>query len=172
MVSLTAGRPRRQQQPAPAAPAAAPVQGVPSGQQPGQPARASGTQPTPPVTFKTEVNYVEVDALVTDAQGNFVGGLTKDDFEVLEDDKPQKVELFTEINIPVEKPERFLYSQRVIPPDTKTNRDPFRGGCTSSCSTTCTPTRCARRWSSARRSSSSTRTSAPTIWRPSSPRAA
>ena len=119
MVSLTVGGPGAQQQPAPAAP----VQGASSG----QPARAGGNQPPPPVTFKTEVNYVEVDALVTDAQGNFVSGLTKDDFEVLEDGKAQKVELFTEIDIPVERPERFLYSQRVIPPDTKTNREPFQG---------------------------------------------
>jgi VWFA-related protein len=119
MVSLTVGGPGAQQQPAPAAP----VQGTSSG----QPARAGGTQPPPPVTFKTEVNYVEVDALVTDAQGNFVPGLTKDDFEVLEDGKAQKVELFTEIDIPVDRPDRFLYAQRVIPPDTKTNREPFQG---------------------------------------------
>src|SRR5688500_4665977 len=90
MVSLTVGGPGAQQQPAPASPA----QGVPSG----QPARAAGSQQPPPVTFKTEVNYVEVDAVVTDQQGNFVRHLTKDDFEVLEDGKPQKVELFSEID--------------------------------------------------------------------------
>src|SRR5262245_55589316 len=123
MISLTVGGPGAQQ-PAPAAPAQG---GATSGQPAGQPARPGGTPPPTPVTFKTEVNYVEVDALVTDAQGNFVAGLTKDDFEVLEDNKPQKIELFTEIDIPVEKPQRFLYSQRVIPPDTKTNRDPFQG---------------------------------------------
>lgn len=122
MLSLTVGGPGAQQ-PAPSAPATA----TPVTQPAGQPARTGGTQPPPPVTFKTEVNYVEVDALVTDPQGNFVPGLTRDDFEVLEDGKAQKIELFTEIDIPVEKPERFLYSQRVIPPDTKTNRDPFQG---------------------------------------------
>ena len=37
----------------------------------------------PPVTFKVEVNYVEIDAIVTDAQGNFVRNLTKDDFQVV-----------------------------------------------------------------------------------------
>ena len=124
MVSLTVGGPGAQQ-PAPTAPAGTtPTQsGAPSG----QPGRAGGTQPPPPVTFKTEVNYVEVDALVTDNQGTFVAGLSKDEFEVLEDGKPQKIELFTEIDIPVERTERFLYNQRVIPPDTKTNRDPFQG---------------------------------------------
>ena len=43
----------------------------------------------PPVTFKVEVNYVEIDAIVTDQQGNFVRNLTKDDFVVTEQGKPQ-----------------------------------------------------------------------------------
>jgi hypothetical protein len=37
----------------------------------------------PPVTFRAEVNYVEVDARVLDDQGAFVPGLTGADFEVL-----------------------------------------------------------------------------------------
>jgi VWFA-related protein len=106
--------------------------GQPSpGQPQGQPGTAAGqgtgAGQIPPISFKTEVNYVEVDALVTDDRGNFARALTKDDFEVLEDGKPQKVELFTEVNIPVERPERLLFANRVIPPDTKTNRDPFAG---------------------------------------------
>ena len=36
--------------------------------------------PQPPITFKSEVNYVEIDARVTDAQGTFVRDLTRDDF--------------------------------------------------------------------------------------------
>ena len=39
-------------------------------QQPAPPPAASQTQEPPPVTFRVEVNYVEVDAIVTDAQGN------------------------------------------------------------------------------------------------------
>jgi VWFA-related protein len=107
------------QQPAPAQPAAAPS--------PGQPAPAGPVGQAPPIVFKTEVNYVEVDALVTDEKGGFVGKLTKDDFDVLEDGKSQKIELFSEVNIPVERPERLLFANRVVPPDTKTNRDPFSG---------------------------------------------
>ena len=67
MVSLTVGGPGAQQ-PAGRSGRAAARPTIPAG----QPTRAGGTQPPPPVTFKTEVNYVEVDALVTDAQGNFV----------------------------------------------------------------------------------------------------
>src|SRR5581483_3494470 len=36
-------------------------------------------------TFRSSVNYVDVDVTVTDAQGRFVGDLSRDDFEVLED---------------------------------------------------------------------------------------
>ena len=53
-------------------------QPAPPPQQP--PSQAAADQqpiaPAPPVTFRVEVNYVEVDALVTDASGNPVVNLT------------------------------------------------------------------------------------------------
>src|SRR5258706_66247 len=55
------------------------------------------------VTFKTEVNYVEVGAVVTDAQGNFVRTLNKDDFQILEDGKPQRISAYSLVDIPVER---------------------------------------------------------------------
>ena len=64
-----------------------------------------GQAPQPPgVTFQVEVNYVDVDVVVTDEQGQFVTGLTRDDFEVFEDGKPQKIDTFSLVDIPVEKP--------------------------------------------------------------------
>ena len=48
----------------------------------------------PPVTFKTEIAYVEVSARVLDDQGNFVPSLTKDDFRVFEDGKAQTIDAF------------------------------------------------------------------------------
>ena len=77
----------------------------------------------PPVTFRVEVNYIEVDAFVTDEQGNPIPNLTGGDFEVLEDGKPQKVSAFSYVNIPVERPERPLFGGRLIPQDVQTNRD-------------------------------------------------
>ena len=77
----------------------------------------------PPVTFRVEVNYIEVDAFVTDEQGNAISNLTAGDFEVLEDGKPQKVSAFSYVNIPVERPERPLFAGRLIPQDVQTNRD-------------------------------------------------
>jgi len=39
----------------------------------------------PLVAFRTEANVVEVDAIVTDADGRFVEKLTPDDVEIYED---------------------------------------------------------------------------------------
>ncbi len=90
------------------------------------PVHGQGAQ-APGVTFQVEVNYVDVDAVVTDAQGNFVTGLTRDDFEVFENGKPQKVDTFSMVEIPVEKPAEFLYQGRPVVADTQTNRKPFDG---------------------------------------------
>ena len=80
------------QQPAPAAPEATP-----------QPPAAPADQPQqPPVTFRAEVNYVEVDARVLDASGAFIAGLGPKDFQVLEDGKPQQVTIFSVVNLPVD----------------------------------------------------------------------
>jgi VWFA-related protein len=90
-------------------------------------AGAQNPQGPPTVTFQVEVNYVDVDAIVTDEQGNFVTGLTRDDFEVLEDGKPQKIDMFSYVEIPVDKAERFRFLDRPVPADVRSNRQPFTG---------------------------------------------
>ena len=75
----------------------------------------------PAVTFRAEVNYVEVDARVVDAQGNFVTDLTQNDFQILEDGKPQQVSVFSLVNIPVERQPRPLFANRPIERDVQTN---------------------------------------------------
>ena len=45
---------------------------------------AQAPQTPPSTTFQVEVNYVDIDTLVTEENGNFVSNLTRDDFEVLE----------------------------------------------------------------------------------------
>src|SRR5687768_3576529 len=86
-----------------------------------------GTQTPPPdptqpgLTFRAEVNYVEVDARVLDAQGKFVTGLTQRDFQVLEDGTPQKVTVFSLVNLPVERATRPLFASKPIEPDVQTN---------------------------------------------------
>jgi VWFA-related protein len=84
-------------------------------------------QSPPSVTFQVEVNYVDVDAIVTDENGNFVPGLTQDDFEVFEDGKPQKVEMFSYVELPVERSDRFLILGRPVSSDARSNRRAFEG---------------------------------------------
>jgi VWFA-related protein len=86
--------------------------------------RGQGQAPAPqqpPITFRAEVNYVEVDTRVLDKDGKFVTGLKADDFQVFEDGKPQKVSAFSVVNIPVERAERPLFASKPIEPDVHTN---------------------------------------------------
>jgi VWFA-related protein len=96
---------------------------------------ASAQQPQPPpgqpaVTFKAEVDYVDVDTIVTDDQGRFVSDLTRQDFEIFEDGKPQKIELFSYVDLPVRTSRRddgFMLSGRAIVNDVKTNQQSLAG---------------------------------------------
>ncbi len=83
--------------------------------------------PQPPVTFKVEVNYVEIDAHVTDAQGRFVRSLSREDFQIIEDGKPQALTAFSMVDIPVARVDPPLFSTTAIAPDVVTNRTPFEG---------------------------------------------
>ncbi|MGE3509719.1 MAG: VWA domain-containing protein [Vicinamibacterales bacterium] len=105
--------------------------GVRAGQAPqGQPAPAPGAadaiDPGTP-TFKAQIEYVEVDVLVTDAQGRPVLDLTRDDFQVFEDGKRQTISAFTRVEIPMERPDRPLFQPDSIEPDTASNERPFNG---------------------------------------------
>jgi VWFA-related protein len=74
---------------------AARVQGTPTGNQ-------TQSQPQPqarPPVFRAGANFVVVDAYPR-KDGRFVEGLTKDDFQILEDGKPQAVEFFEFIRVP------------------------------------------------------------------------
>src|SRR5688572_28130038 len=82
-------------------------------------APASTQQPT----FKVSVNVVDVDVTVKDAQGNFVTGLTADDFEVFEDGKPQTIQTFSYIELPAQPRTSFSFGGRAVPNDVRSNRD-------------------------------------------------
>ncbi len=96
-------------------------------QQPPRPAPTPQTPLQPGLTFKVEVNYVEIDAVVTDAQGSFAGDLKRDDFQVIEDGKPQALTVFSKVDIPIQRADPPLYSKTVIPPDVANNAVPFEG---------------------------------------------
>ena len=78
-------------------------------------------QNVPAVTFRVEVNYVEVDAFVTDAEGNPVTNLTRSDFELVEEGVPQEVASFATVNLPIERSERPLYAAKAVEPDVRSN---------------------------------------------------
>jgi VWFA-related protein len=58
-------------------------------------AAAQSIGPLPPLTAHVDVNVVNVDVTVTDRSGKPVLDLTKDDFEIYEDGKLQKVTNFS-----------------------------------------------------------------------------
>ena len=89
-------------------------------------------QPPPPsepeVTFKVDINYVEVDAAVFDREGNFVGDLGQQDFEIYEDGVKQDVTAFTLVNIPIQRAEPApLQATAPVRPDVVSNEEPFDG---------------------------------------------
>ena len=89
--------------------------------------RAQQPAPAQGPTFRLAVDYVEVDAIVTDRDGKFVQGLTKDDFEVLEDGKPQTVTAFTVVDLPIRKPSPPAYRAAPVEPDVRSNAGQFDG---------------------------------------------
>src|SRR5580704_9251483 len=68
-------------------------------QQAQPPATAATDQPPPPPTFRTGINYVRVDAIISDKNGNPINDLKESDFEVTEDNKPQKIDSFKLIKL-------------------------------------------------------------------------
>ena len=78
-------------------------------------------QPVPPVTFKMDINYVDVSVRVLDDQGNFVPNLKAADFRILEDKKPQAITAFGLVTMPLERPEKPLYLARPVDADVVTN---------------------------------------------------
>ena len=57
----------------------------------------------------------------------FVRDLKKEDFQVLEDGKPQTINAFTFVDIPIERADRPLYSTTPFEPDVRTNERAFEG---------------------------------------------
>src|SRR5689334_3506749 len=85
-----------------------------------QPASSAQAE-QPPLTFRVEANFVEVDGFVSDAAGKPVSDLKATDFQLLEDGKPQQVSAFSYVNIPIVRADRPLFSPTAIEPDVETN---------------------------------------------------
>src|SRR3974390_1124665 len=72
----------------------------PPGQQDGAPQPPQGaTGPDGQPVFRTGINFVRVDVIVSDKNGNPVGDLKQEDFEVSEQGKPQNIETFKLVSL-------------------------------------------------------------------------
>src|SRR5687767_2443511 len=78
--------------------------GQPSSRQapPQQPASQEPAPQGPVATFRAGVRAIQIDAVVTDEDGNPVRGLTEEDFEITERGKPQPITTFEAVDLPIE----------------------------------------------------------------------
>src|SRR5262245_63376268 len=77
-----------------------------------------------PPTFRAGVQLIDVDVVVTDKHNKPVRGLTKEDFEIIEEKQPQEIRTFTAIDLPFDAP-TVLATRRGDPePDVATNTTP------------------------------------------------
>lgn len=77
------------------------------------------TQQKAPV-FRTRIDLMQLDVTVLDRDGKPVRGLTKDDFTLLEDNKPQTIEGFTAVDVP-ERSVPGPAFDKIASPDVTTN---------------------------------------------------
>jgi VWFA-related protein len=87
----------------------------------GAPETAGQVPQQQPPTFRSAVQAVRTDAIVRDAKGNFVGNLTKDDFEVYEDGVKQDIVWLEKVQggrvfAPAPLPQRPREEGIILPP--------------------------------------------------------
>ena len=78
-------------------------------------------------TFKSDVNLVEVHAVVTDERGEFVRDLTRDDFEIYESGKLQHPSVFQLVDVPTVEPGRATAIHALVDPDVRSTSARFDG---------------------------------------------
>lgn len=87
----------------------------------------AGEAQGPQVTFRVDINYVEIAAVVLDRQDEFVRGLEQRDFQVLEDGKAQTITDFGLVEMPIERFDKPLFLRQAVAPDVRANTKPFDG---------------------------------------------
>jgi VWFA-related protein len=81
----------------------------------------------PSGTFRTEINFVEVHAIVTDDDGAFVRDLTKEDFEIYEAGRLQHLTALSFIDVPIERAFRPANRSEPIDWDVRASTPTFEG---------------------------------------------
>jgi VWFA-related protein len=90
-------------------------------------AQSQGGRSQSAATFKSDVNLVEVHAVVTDERGEFVRDLTRDDFEVYESGKLQQPSVFQLVDVPTVEPGRATAIHAMVDPDVRSTSARFDG---------------------------------------------
>jgi VWFA-related protein len=90
-------------------------------------AQSQGGRSQSAATFKSDVNLVEVHAVVTDERGDFVRDLTRDDFEVYESGKLQQPSVFQLVDVPTVEPGRATAIHAMVDPDVRSTSARFDG---------------------------------------------
>lgn len=80
---------------------AAPQQQEPAKPPTGQKNDQGDQQKAPQVTLAVETNLVNIDAVVTDNEGNPITGLKKENFRVLDNNQPQQITNFAPTDAPI-----------------------------------------------------------------------
>ena len=88
-------------------------------------AQGSASTQQPAATFKTDINLIEVHAVVTDAKGEFVRDLTRDDFEIYESGRLQKPSVFQLVDVPMAEHTRKTAVE--VEPDVRASMPRFEG---------------------------------------------
>jgi VWFA-related protein len=97
----------------------------PAAQQKQEPAKQQAAPPA--AVVKVTTRLVQVSVIVQDKHGDHVSDLTRDDFQVFDDGKPQEIRVFS-----VESSEPLKTNLPPLPPNTYTNRFQQRPGAPSS----------------------------------------
>jgi VWFA-related protein len=92
-----------------------------------QPAATASTPLQPGGTFRSDVNVVEVHAVITDARGNFIKDLSRDDLEIYEDGRLQPITTFALVDVPVVRPLTVANAAEPIEPDVRATSRSFDG---------------------------------------------
>jgi VWFA-related protein len=80
--------------------------------------------PRPQATFRGGVTYVEVDAYVTDANGDPVADLTANDFELIDAGSPQRITTFAAVNLSISRTGPLPAAAGSVQRDVRTNLTP------------------------------------------------
>ena len=99
--------------------------GIPSGG--GVGAQQTDPRETQRPTFKVEINFVEIPAVVVDRQGRFVTDLSQGDFEVYEDGVRQVISDFRLVDLRGGPTDAQLVVKNAPEADVQTNATPFDG---------------------------------------------